>query len=276
MQSYSSVLLGLAAQVLTFAFAAPLYGFLHLMSARTANKPNAEDMRIPYAVLKAFPAVFLIGNAIPSFAMTLPMSDRITPDIKQILIAAWQPWPAYTAILLTVANFVLGSFIKADNSAAGKRKTNNAIRYIYAFAFGTTAVAHIVAVTIPVATVLVPKLFDAKLAAELHPLKVLETPLPWTAPVATISTLGQGVHAFLRWDYIIGTTGVLVWAFTLHQRAHRFIERDSSASLCGLLSRTATLVAVAGPVAAAVELMWEREELVLATNPTVPPVTKKN
>jgi hypothetical protein len=272
----SSVLLGLAAQVLTFAFAAPMYGFLHLLTARTANKPNAEDMRIPYAVLKALPAAFFIGNTIPSLAMTLPLSDRITPDVKQILIAAWQPWPAYTAILVTAANFILGSCMKADQSAAGKRKSNGAIRYIYAFAFGTTAVAHIIAVTIPVTTLLVPKLFNAKLAAELHPFKVLETPLPWTAPVATISTLGQGVHAFLRWDYIIGTTGVLVWAFTLHQKAHRFLERDSSASLFGLLSRTASLVAVAGPVAAAVELMWEREELVLATNPTVPPVAKKN
>lgn len=266
-----------------------MYGFLHLLAAATADKPTAENMRIPYAVLKVLPHVFFVGNALPSLLMALPLgmpipygqyicSDlkQMTPDLKQILIAVWQPWPAYTAILLTVANFVLGSFVTADKSFEGKRKTNGAIRYIYAFAFGTTAIAHVVAVTIPVATLVAPKLFDTTLAAAMHPLKVLETPLPWTSPVATIESVGQGVHAFLRWDYIIGTTGVLAWAFILHRKAHRHVERSKSAGLCGLVARTASLAVVAGPVAAAVELMWEREELILATNPAVPPVSKKN
>lgn len=246
---------GLAAQVLTFAFATPLYLGLSLM---TGAQPTADNLRVPRSVLKSIPAVFIVGMAIPSALMVLPLSDKVTPDLKQIFIAVWQPWPAYVAILLWVAYYVVGVMI-GDNTSSleGKRSNLSSLRHAYAFALIQAAVSHLVAVTISVSTVVAPFIFQDKFAKDLHPSRVLRTVMPWASPLEPVGSLAEGVHTFLRWDYNIGTAGVLAWA------VHSYLASGQRVTLGGI-GKVLGLTALAGPVGAAVVLIWERDETVFA------------
>lgn len=256
--SNSAIFFGLAAQVLTFAFATPLYLSLQLLTSVTAEKPTADNIRAPSAVLKALPYVFLVGMLVPSNLMVLPLSETITPDLKQIFIALWQPWPAYVAVLLYIANLFFSGNSNAASQTVEKSRSN--LRHVYAFAFGNAIIAHQLTVVLSLTTVAAPFLFQKRFAEALHPFKVFETPLPWASPAPQVESVGQGMHEFLRWDYIIGSTGVLVWALSVYRAAHKNANRP--VNILGLAVKTALLSIFGGPVAAAVELVWERDELV--------------
>ncbi|KAJ5242610.1 uncharacterized protein N7469_000937 [Penicillium citrinum] len=259
------MLFGLTAQVLTFAFATPLFLGLQLGSSITARRPDADNIRIPRAVLAVLPAIFVVGFMVPSHAMILPAPEVISVDWKQIAIAIWQPWPAYVSILSTVAYFVLSPFL-SDN----RRASMSGLRWVYAFAFLNASVSHIVSWTVSLATVLAPGLFQDRFVESLHPAKVFEIPLPWSG--LQVDTVAEGVHAFLRWDYLIGSAGVLVWALSLYTVAHR--QLLNNVSWISLLVKVGVLTALTGPTGAAVELIWERDELVFSATSESQRVTK--
>lgn len=214
-------------------------------------------------MLIALPIVFTIGFQVPSTLMILPRSEHISADLKQLFIAIWQPWPAYTGILTTVAATILPPLLAEDNNTvASTRRYRSALRRVYAFAFGGTAITHIVAVAIPLATLAAPAIFSKNFIAELHPLRVYETPLPWQP--YTVTSVAQGAKAFLRWDYLIGSAGFLIWAVTLYSRAHRQVY--GKVNCLDLAYKVGSLTVLTGPVAAAVELMWERDELIIETD----------
>ena len=251
----SPAVFGLAAQVLTYAFATPLY--LGLVLA-VGSRPTPDNIRVPRSVLKSIPAVFAIGMTVPSTLMVLPLSNTITADLKQIFIAIWQPWPAYVAILLVVAHYTVGFLVSDDNSTLeGKRKNLSSLRHAYAFALIQTTLAHVVTLVISISTTVAPQIFKDNFVRDLHPAVVLNTPLPWAQPVVKVASIADGVHAFLRWDYIIGTTGVLIWA------VHTYLASGQRVGL-GDVGKVLGLVALTGPVGAAVVLVWERDETIFA------------
>lgn len=246
---------------MTFAFAAPLYAGLHLIFSSTASRPNAESIRAPRAVLNVIPYAFFIGYLVPSLLLIAPLSETITTDVKQIIIAAWQPWPLYISFLTTITHILFSPFVSNDKTIDGGRATLSSLRKVYAVAFANTAINHLIPWTISLFTILEPQFFNKNFAHALHPSNVFQLPLPWAQPPLQISDIGAGVHVFLRWDYIIGSTGVLLWALSLHRNAHRAIL--GKAGGLGLLIKAVLLSVVASPVGAAVELMWERDELVV-------------
>ncbi|KAL4972915.1 hypothetical protein BDW66DRAFT_169091 [Aspergillus desertorum] len=254
------VVFGLVAQVMTFAFSAPLYFAIHLFTSATAVKPTAENTRVPKAVLEAIPLAFVIGYLVPSGLLLLPVSEHVNADLKQILIAIWQPWPAYISTLLTLVHILFSPFTGDDSAVTGGRAALRSLRWAYAFAFANTALTHIISWIIPLSTIAAPWLFKEEYLHPLHPLVVYGVPKPWDPPVL-VESVGAGAHAFLRWDYIIGSTGVLLWALSLYRTAHRVVY--GQADCVGLLVKVAALTVLTGPVGAAVELMWERDELVM-------------
>ncbi|RAL03226.1 uncharacterized protein BO80DRAFT_423174 [Aspergillus ibericus CBS 121593] len=251
------LIFGLSAQTLTFAFAAPLYCALQLSTSITSHAPTAVNVHIPRSVLYALPWVFAVSYVLPSTLMILPISETITTDLKQIFIALWQPFPAYISILLTVINAVLSPFISVDKTG---RKDHHALRFVYAFAFAHTAITHLVTWTISLITVLAPAILDERFRGELHPSIVFGIPTPWTSPVVQVQSVAEGVHAFLRWDYLIGSVGMVVWAGALYAGAQRVVY--GTVGWWRLIVQVVLLTLVAGPVGAAVGLVWERDELV--------------
>ncbi|KAL2816479.1 hypothetical protein BJX63DRAFT_387425 [Aspergillus granulosus] len=253
------MVVGLLAQVMTFAFAAPLYCAIQLFTSVTAVKPTAENIRVPRAVLNALPFVFAVGFMLPTGLLLVPVSEQVDTDLKQLFIALWQPWPAYVSILLTVAHVLFSPFTSNDLTLEGGRATLRSFRWVYAFAFAHTTISHIISWVIPLASVVAPRLFNEEYLEALHPLVVFDIPKPWEAPIP-VESVGAGVHAFLRWDYIIGSAGILIWTVSLYQTAHRVVY--GRAGYAGLFLKVVALSALAGPVGTAVELMWERDELV--------------
>ncbi|KAJ5177631.1 uncharacterized protein N7500_000330 [Penicillium coprophilum] len=246
---------GLIAQVLTFAFGIPLTCGLQLGCSITARRPHADNIRIPRAVLVVLPFIFVVGYMVPTAVMALPAPSVISVDLKQIAIAIWHPWPAYVSILTTVAYFTLSPFFSNNH-----RASMSSLRWVYAFAFANASLTHIVSWVVSLATVVVPALFRDRFLDSLHPAKVFSVPLPWSGLV--VSTVGDGVHAFLRWDYMIGSAGVLIWAISLYTVAHK--QLLGIVSWPRLLVKVALLTVLAGPAGAAVELIWERDELVFS------------
>lgn len=239
----------------------PVYAGLQLIFSVTAARPNAENIRVPRAVLNFIPFAYVIGYHVPTLLMVAPLNDSITPDLKQIIIAIWQPWPAYISLLTIAASLLFSPFVSNDNNVEGGRATLSSLRKVYAFAFANAAITHQIKVILPLATLAEPRFFQEKFLRALHPAAIFETPLPWAKPTLQVPDLGTGIHYFLRWDCVFGTLGLLLWTLTLHRNAHRAIL--GKAGCLGLLVKVALLTAVAGTVGAAVELMWERDELVI-------------
>lgn len=251
----SPAIFGLIAQVMTFAFATPLFLGLQLGCSITAKRPHADNIRVPRVVLALLPLIFVVGYMVPSHMMVLPAPSLITVDMKQIAIAIWQPWPAYVSILATAAYFVLSPLFPNNH-----RASMSSLRWVYAFAFFNAIVPHVVTWTLSLASVLAPVLFNDRFVDALHPANVFVVPLPWSS--LKVDTVAEGVHLFLRWDYIIGSAGVLLWALKMYTTAHKQIL--STVCWTGLFIKVALLTVFAGPTGAAVELMWERDELVFA------------
>ncbi|KAJ5951930.1 uncharacterized protein N7479_010343 [Penicillium vulpinum] len=246
---------GLIAQVLTFAFGIPLACGLQLGCSVTARRPHADNIRIPRSVLAVLPLIIVVGYMVPTAAMALPAPSVISVDLKQIAIAIWHPWPAYVSILTTVAYFALSPFFSNNH-----RASMSSLRWVYAFAFANASLSHIVSWVVSLATVVVPVLFEDRYLDSLHPSHVFSVPLPWSG--LTVDNVGDGVHVFLRWDYMIGSAGVLIWATSLYTIAHK--QLLSTVSWPNLLLKIALLTVLAGPAGAAVELIWERDELVFS------------
>lgn len=249
------MLFGLAAQVLTFAFATPLFLGLQLGCSITAHRPRADNIRVPRVVLAVLPLIFVIGFTVPTQMMVLPAPDVISVDLKQIAIAMWHPWPGYVSILTTVAYYILSPFFPNNH-----RASMSGLRWVYAFAFVNAALSHLVSWIVSLATIITPALFADRFLESLHPSKVFAIPLPWSG--LKVDSVADGVHVFLRWDYLIGSAGVFLWALTMYTVAHKQIL--STVSWSGLLVKVGLLTALAGPTGAAVELMWERDELVFS------------
>ncbi|GKZ39405.1 hypothetical protein AbraIFM66950_000235, partial [Aspergillus brasiliensis] len=214
------LIFGLSAQTLTFAFAAPLYCALQLTTSITSTSPTATNIHIPKTILTTLPLIFTLSFILPSALMILPVSSTITTDLKQLFIALWQPFPAYISILLTLFHTLFSPSTKTTQ----KNPNLSSLRFIYAFTFFHTLIPHLVTLTISLSTILAPAILSPEYRTALHPSIVFGIPTPWTSPVIQVNSVADGVHAFLRWDYLIGSVGMVVWAWRLYTNAVRKVS----------------------------------------------------
>lgn len=240
------------AQLKTFALWGPLYCGLHLATSITATKPTVQNIRIPRIIRLAIPIAYVIGYVIPSILMVLPAPDVISTDQKQIFIAVWQAWAISVGIMTTLAFYLLGPWIRDDLS------TDH--RGVYAFAFVYAAIPHLVSWTISLASVVAPALFHDRYVQALHPSKVFLLPSPWNSADFPVGDVSVAAHHFLRWDCLIGSACMLVWAVTLYVRACKIGGEPINWSAFGV--KVALLTILAGPIGSAVALMWERDNLI--------------
>lgn len=223
---------------------------------------------MPPAILRTIPFIFLIGYQVPSILAGLRAPETISIDLKQILIAIWQPWPLYVSILAGTVYYTTSLFTSPDTNLTRAARTQlTLLRRVYAVAFAQTAITHVAGWTFSLATVLFPVLFNPRFIPLFHPLRVFMPTFPFLEGDLKVETVGQGVHIFLQWDILVGSYGILVWVISLWTSAQKKyrLERSGTVSLLlGLLVKVSLLTVVAGPIAAAIELIWERDELVLA------------
>ncbi|KAJ6017118.1 hypothetical protein N7451_000497 [Penicillium sp. IBT 35674x] len=246
------MIFGVMAQLKTFALWGPIYCGLHLATSITATKPTIQNIRIPRIIRLAIPIAYAIGYVVPSFLMVLPAPNMISTDQKQIFIAVWQAWAISVGVITTLAFYIVGPRTKDDVS------TDN--RGVYAFAFVYAAVPHLISWTIPLATVVAPALFHDRFVQALRPSNVFLLPSPWNSAVFPVEDVSVAAHHFLRWDCLIGSACMQIWAVTLYVRACRIGGEPINWSVFG--AKVALLTILAGPIGSAVALMWERDNII--------------
>ncbi|KAH8689516.1 hypothetical protein BGW36DRAFT_390989 [Talaromyces proteolyticus] len=248
---------GIGAQVATFAVSTPLYLGLQLLGSNTSFQPTAKNIAIPSAVVKSIPLIFVLAYQVPSLAMLIPAPGTITFDQKQLLIALWQPWPVYVSILTTVVSLVCTSS-GSDSSPSQLRKS---LRTVYTFALANASLNHVITWTISLTSVVKPEFFSEKYLSLLHPSQVFGPYNPFANADLQVQDIGQGVHIFLQWDFLAGTFGVLFWAASVNALARSKVQ--GKIGWIGFLFKIANFLLLTGPVGTAVQLVWERDELVL-------------
>lgn len=251
---------GVMAQILTFGITTPIYCALQLLGSSTSEAPTLQTIAIPRHVLTAIPLIFTLGYFIPSLLTILPAPKIVTFDQKQILIAIWQPWPLYVSAMTTFVYY----FLSPRPSPATKTsltELRKPLRRVYAFAFGHAAIAHVAVTAISLAALIAPVIFDERFVHALQPQQVFATLLPHRNADLQVRSVGEGVHIFLRWDFLIGTTALLLWA--VHVNANAQFKIGRRVAWADLLGRTILYFVAVGPVATAVELVRDRDEMVL-------------
>ncbi|KMP01304.1 hypothetical protein CISG_05043 [Coccidioides immitis RMSCC 3703] len=254
---------GIMCQLCTFGVVMPIYVTLHLFTSPASFNPNRENTDFPFFRVNTFLWSISNGYILPTILMAFPnMSKGLLPS-KQHAIAFWQPWPIYISLI----QYVLSKFSiicscfgpQSNNITSRQTKTRNGLRRIYAFAFSCAAIPHLASWTISLAAWVFPTLFSPKTASTLAPRNVFVNQFPWSS--ARPESLGVGTLWFLQWDHLIGAIVALVWTAILYAAAH--IECRIPISGFKLMLKVVTFCVVAGIAGAAVELMWERDELLL-------------
>lgn len=199
-----------------------------------------------------------IGYFIPTALLALPTSV-LDMDTKQSILASWQLWPLSVSFLTTLANLFFPQSTSMDDINS-HRANIRGLRYLYAFAFACAAIPHITAWSISIASVIYPSLFNVEYLHLLHPWRVFVNQLPLSS--VRVSSVDEGSLWFLQWDNVIGSTSLLLWAWALYHKAHR--EAGVKMSAVESVLKIGLLLFLAGPAGAAVELIWERDELVFS------------
>lgn len=235
-----------------------LYVTVHLFTSPTASKPTSGNINMSLVQVKILPWSVLAGYILPSLFMVVPETSLGFLPSKQHGIAFWQPWPVYIFLFQFGLSTLSGWFCKRDKSQLVSQN-RSALRYVYAFAFACAAIPHMATWSISLTALTFPTLFNPTIASTLTPGNVFANKFPWSS--ARPESLGFGALWLLQWDHLIGAGATLLWAMSLYGTAHSV--RGIVMNRFRLCLKVIALCAVSGVAGAAVELMWERDELLL-------------
>ncbi|KAL4957975.1 hypothetical protein BDW69DRAFT_155077 [Aspergillus filifer] len=271
---YSPTLWGVIGVMVTLAVSMPWYLTAHLYISATATKPTAENLSIPVHQLKALIVNVVFGLMMPCLLVALP--ERITWSLftRQSAIALWQLWPFWS----TAVHYLANLFIPADHSSNSIRvsskgrgqqgsatltnwqRTRSAFRAVYGLTFAVAAITHIATWTISLTAAFgLRDALDPQTAAALHPSIIFMNTAPWSS--VQTESVGEGTLWLIQWDQAIAAGAMWVWSLQLYRTAH--VMHGRAIDLAHFALKTIAFCMVAGFTGAAVELLWEREEIVL-------------
>ncbi|OJD19282.1 hypothetical protein AJ78_00731 [Emergomyces pasteurianus Ep9510] len=258
------VISGITSQLCTFGFIMPIYAALHLFTSTTLSNPTRQTIDIPSHSLTGvnlIPFSVILGYLLPSLTLVLPETTTGFLQSTQERIAFWQAWPLWLWIIHATTTHITSLFHSATPATGSQdaKRTLSALRRVYAFAFTVAAVPHIISWSLSLTAAILPVLFDQDVATALHPARVFLHAMPWSGVQA--QSFSEGALWFLQWDQLLGIGGMLLWAIDLYLAAHR--ARKIRVGCVALGVKVVMLCAVSGLAGAMVELMWERDELVL-------------
>lgn len=193
----------------------------------------------------------------PSVLMVLPETPSGFLRTTQERIVFWQLWPVFVSIVQLAAGTVFAVLCQSTSATESPRKTRISSRQVYGFALTCTALPHVAAWTISLASLMFPTLFNPEVRASLHPAHVFVNTLPWSS--VTASSVSEGALWITQYDHLVSAVAALIWAITLWRAAHA--AQGVRTCTFGLAVKVVALCLVAGVAGAAVEIMWERDEL---------------
>lgn len=184
--------------------------------------------------------------------MGFPSPKQTSPQLHQLLIALWQPFPLWTVILQPLLPIVYQYREESTAKPEAEALTYlNASKYVYTFALVLCMGTHI-----------------SSLYSSIHAGKFLDVfiPLSLTSSGEQVPNLAEGVKNFLQWDIYIGVTAFLVWSLYLYANSFRNQERALGPSwVFGV--RVAIWAILAGPMGVVLLLLGARDEVLLREGP---------
>jgi hypothetical protein len=256
--SDSVMLFGMIYQGVGLGVCAPLYLLAHLASSPTATKPTASNVAVPDAVMLAIVPALTIGFVAPTAVMSLPTPGLLSLDAKTLAVVLWQPFPVWTCVLCMMLSHRSIQSSLGVTSVATRKAT-------YTILIAVAAVAHVVGITLSVAPLVAPSIFNPVHSKSLVDAYLTFPPWPIGSRVKA-SSIGEGTFWFLQYDYIITSWAYLVWSVSLRIASISSGAQASWSQIGGQWVSALTKAAVLGPIGSAATLVWERDESVLAVD----------
>lgn len=239
------------------------YTCLHLLFSPTALYTDARSLAAEIRtndplICEILPMAIVLGQIIPTIFMALPLFSVFT---HQWLNALWQAYPIWTLLFLALLRFVWKESLTSQNaqwtSGHSHASDMRCMHKSYLFAFAASAIIQNTTYIIFFLRKWLPGLGlqNATLA------EVFKPEAPWY-PVAPIKDAAAGARTLFQYDQYFGSTATVVWAVLLLYNAHeRSLSKREWAWLAGEIC---VIGFSAGPAAAAVTILWHRDEYVMS------------
>lgn len=256
---FSMSLWGLFGEILGVALAIPAFCFVHLLTSPTVTAQNLSSFSISEKDLMILPWSTGLGHFIPVIMGLKTRSSVTTPmwKSKQFWLVARLFHPVFTAII----HFVLSNVLFDPAPSMGGSHGRD-LQALYDFATYIAIVPHLATMSVSMLSQLGPGIFAPRYSESFNPVRVF-MPTPFWSNVEKVTSIAEGAKEFLQWDELISCSSIVVWAWAVNRTGLSGLS-GASGNLAMLL-RTATMMIVGGPAAAAISLIKERD-FVLAEN----------
>ncbi len=241
----------------------PVYLIIHLSTSPTVLSHKPIEFYVALHKLASIPFSLTIGLVLPTILMVLPAPSVLTFNRKQIFIAMWQFFPIWVELMQQITSLVMSSLGVTACKPSPVKKGQNAqwistMRVVYIFLLSTAGITHISTMTLIATSKFFPGLFASDFVGIFNPCNVF---LPQSITASTkMPSLGDGAFLLLRYDLIVGSTALSIWASALYINTYRIRERSDGWMV--LFFYFLAQVALLGPVGHAVACIWARDELV--------------
>ncbi|TID18570.1 atmA protein [Venturia nashicola] len=244
---------GMLGELLGVALAIPAFCFVHLLTSPTVAAQSLSSFSISEKDLMILPWSAGLGHFIPIIIGLGTRSSVTTPmwKSKQFWLVARLFHPILTAII----HFVLSKALSDHAPSVGGSYMRD-LQALYDFATYVAIVPHLATMSISILSQLGPGVFAPKYP-EFFNLRKVFLPTPFWSNVTKVTGIAEGAKQFLQWDELISCSSILVWAWAVNRTGLSGVS-GASGNLRMLL-RTANMMVVGGPAAAAISLIKERD-----------------
>jgi hypothetical protein len=234
-----------------------------LITSSTPLTPSA--LTIPESLLTGTPFGTIIGFILPTILMSLPAPNVLSISSKITAILVWQAFPVWVTVYTYIWKATLWPKIEYQSEADALANQLPLLRYVYKFALAVSVPAHLATVTLSLSAGLIcPGMFTPFAQSELNPISVFIPPNPFSDTKA--ATVAQGAQWFLQYDYAITSVAFIIWALASRYAKPVVIANKSNSNSIGVgtVLELVGKVALLGPYATALTLIWDRDEAVFA------------
>lgn len=264
--TYSSIAIwGLMVQTMAYAVIIPIYLIIHLSTSPTVVPNHVSDFDIDLPNIASIPLAMFVGYLLPTILMSLPAPSILGFGQKQTLMAIWQAFPLWVAILQQILPLIMLGFIDATKKSPKSQVplqscSMGVLRTLYIGLLIIAGVSQISTATLLVTSKWFPDLFAPKYADVFNLSNVF---LPVAISASTkMPSIGSGTLLLLQFDEYIGSTSMALWTSVLYLQAYGM--RGGLRAFARNAAWCVGLIALTGPIGYAVACIWARDEIVFA------------
>lgn len=262
-----TVLWGCASQGLGYGFTMPIYAIVHLLRSSTAQNRSsvmAQDVRLRSTEsVEAIIPSLVLGYVVPTVLMVIPISS---PMLHQWFGGFWQGYPVWVILIQHGIGFIRSRRSEKDDKlkSAAPVQTSRVseemvLHKTFLFAFAFSATTNILTYGILASVKIFPSLFSDHIRTNLTFQNVFIPPPFWSRE--PMPNMAAGIQNFFQYDQYVGSTAAIVWGATLWIKARK--QAMTLKRWLWLAGEIFGISIVAGPGAAWMSLIWNRDELIL-------------